>query len=458
MTEVAAIVAKKRHKDKFKYVKLSDIIVEDRARVDLGDIDELVASIRDKGVIQPITLNSDLKLLAGGRRYEASTRAGLTEIPAVLRETEGEIDELEIELFENLHRKDFTWVEQAKLTQKINAFYTQKFGSNWSGRKTAEAMDAPVTSTARQLKLAALIEAMPEIANLKTADEAEKLLKKMEEDALIAELSKRQRIKMEETVNPNKVESNYERGLKTVLKLADRNYMIGDVFKAMEGLRTDGHIDIIECDPPYGIDLNEQKAGKDSATSTATSYREVSRDDYPDFLKRLTSELYRVAGKNSWLVFWYGQERQQEVYDALVAAGWAVDKIPAIWTKTQGQTLQPELYFARGYEPFFLCRKGKPVLVERGRLNVFNFPGVAGKTKYHPTQRPVELIKEIFGTLAAGQQNVFVPFLGSGATLLACYDLGFSGFGTDLNGEYKDKFLLAVEEQTRRNFADERES
>jgi DNA modification methylase len=91
-------------------------------------------------------------------------------------------------------------------------------------------------------------------------------------------------------------------------------------------------------------------------------------------------------------------------------------------------------------------------MVERGRLNVFNIPGVAGKTKYHPTQRPTELIKEIFTTIGAGRQHVFIPFLGSGATLLACYDLGFQGFGFDLNGEYKDKFMLEVEKQTRKLF------
>lgn len=450
---------KKRHKDKFKYVKLSDIIVENRAREDFGDLDELANSIRDKGLIQPITISTEYKLLAGGRRYEASTIAGLVEVPVVIREVEDDVDALEIELFENLHRKDFTWVEQAKLTHRINAYYQEKTGGNWSGRKTADAMDAPVTTVARQLKLAAMVEALPELANLKTADEAEKVIKKMEENAIVAEMRRRQeqRLANEGHADPTRVESNFAQGLKAALKLADKNYMIGDVFKVMEGMRPNGNIQIIECDPPYGIDLNEQKAAKDSPVSNVTSYKEVQRDDYPDFLDRLTRELYRVAGKDCWLVFWYGPTWHQQVLESLRNAGWAVDEIPAIWAKTQGQTLQPELYLARGYEPFFLCRKGKPVLVERGRLNVFNYAGVPGKNKYHPTQRPVELLKEIFTTLAAGVTNVFVPFLGSGATLHACYELGYSGFGTDLNGEYKDKFLLEVEAQTRRNYSEERE-
>ena len=51
--------------------------------------------------------------------------------------------------------------------------------------------------------------------------------------------------------------------------------------------------------------------------------------------------------------------------------------------------------------------------------------------------------------LLPGRSNVFVPFLGSGATLRACYDMGHRGRGFDLNGEYKPRFMLAVEHDAR---------
>ncbi len=441
-------------KDKLKHVQLSDIIVGERFRVDLGDIDELVKSIQEKGVIQPITLDSNMNLLAGGRRYAASTKAGLPTVPAIIREATDEIDAREIELMENVHRKDFTWAEQAALVKKIDDLYKSKHGSNWSGRKTAELLDKGVTTVARNLQLAEALTLMPQLGELRTADEALKVLKKMEDNAIVGELRKRQQDRMaaEGTADQQVVGGQLESGLRTMLKMADQNYFVGDVFKVMEGLKSNGNIQIIECDPPYGIDLNAQKASKESVTSNVHSYEEIDRDAYPSFLDRLTSELFRIAGKDCWLVFWYGPSWHSQVLEALRRAGWQVDEIPAIWAKTQGQTLQPEIYFARGYEPFFVCRKGKPIMVERGRLNVFNFPGIAGKLKYHPTQRPIELIREIFSCLGAGRQHVFVPFLGSGATLLTCYDMGFQGFGTDLNGEYKDKFMLEVEKQTRKLF------
>ena len=89
-------------------------------------------------------------------------------------------------------------------------------------------------------------------------------------------------------------------------------------------------------------------------------------------------------------------------------------------------------------------------MYKRGRLNVFNFPGVPSAQKYHPTQRPIEMIEELLECLAAPGNVVLVPFLGSGATIRAAYNLGMNVFGCDLNPEYKDKFMLAVEQDARR--------
>ena len=98
-------------KDKLKHVRLEDITVEDRFREDLGNMDEMIESVKTKGIIQPLTVDSNMKLLAGGRRFAAATACGLPTIPVVVRDFVDEIDSLEIELIENIHRKDFTWAE-----------------------------------------------------------------------------------------------------------------------------------------------------------------------------------------------------------------------------------------------------------------------------------------------------------------------------------------------------------
>lgn len=439
-----------KHKDKLKMVNLSDITLDDRYRKELGDIEGLTASIAEKGVLQPITLNTELKLLAGERRYTAAKAAGLTQIPALLRAIEGEVDEREIELFENIHRKSFTWQEEANLTMEIDRLYKSK-DSNWSGRKTAELLDKGKSQTNRSLQLAEAMQVVPELAECKTADEALKSLTKLKRNAIVAELSKRQT----ESVNSNipAAQGGMAGGVRSALKVADANYMIGDVFKGLASLRDSGKVDFIECDPPYGIDLNKQKMG-----DSADTYNEVSKDAYPEFLKTLTKELYRVAAKDSWLIFWFGPTWHTEVITSLREAGWAVDPIPAIWHKGTGQTMQPEINLARAYEPFFVCRKGSPLMNKRGTGNVFTrspCPTSGEDAKYHPTQRPLHLIQSLLQTFLAGPSHVLVPFAGSGATFRACYNEGHQVLGWDISDEYKPKYLLKVEEDTRALMAKE---
>ena len=427
-----------------KILNISDIKWDKRYRTDMGDLDALAESIREKGILQPITVDTDFKLLAGERRITAAGIAGLTKIPALVRKTSGEIDAREVELFENILRKDFSWDEEARLIRDIDALYKAK-DMEWSGRKTAQLLDKGVATVARAIQLANAIDVIPELGEMKTADDALKTIKGMEEEAIVTELRARQVSGLKDPEN-----KSLKWGIGDALKIAEANYRIGDTFKGLAELRSNGSIDFIECDPPYGIDLTQVKSSKDSVGSNVTTYNEISKDKYPHFLTTLAKELYRVAGNNCWLVFWFGPTWHHEVITSLKDAGWQVDDIPCIWQKNQGQTLQPELYLGRCYEPFFIARKGKPVIMKRGRLNVFVHAGTSGSSKYHPTERPVALIEDILETFCIPSQVCLVPFLGSGATLRACYNQGLKAFGWDKSGEYKDKFMLKVEEDSRK--------
>lgn len=425
-------------KNKLAFVDLDKIHWEKRFRTDLGDIASLAESIKDKGVLQPITVTPDFELMAGERRVTAAKAAGLTQIPALIRRKEDIIDAREVELLENTMRLDFSWDEQADLMLELDTLCKAK-KSDWSGRKTAQLMNLSVANVARNLKLAKAMTVIPELRQMKTADDALKTVAKLEETAIVGELRHRQQEAVTSGVG-------LQRGIAEMLKIADANYEIGDTFKCLARFRSNGKVDIIECDPPYGINLTELKQ-QEGASASVKTYEEIPANTYPEFLKRLTKELFRVAGENCWMIFWFGPTWQHEVLTNLREAGWQVDEIPAIWAKPQGQTMQPEINLARSYEPFYLCRKGRPILVKRGHLNVFSYSGAT--KKYHPTERPVALIQELLEMLIAGRGVVLVPFLGSGATLRAAYNLGLSAAGFELNPEYKDKFMLAIEEDAR---------
>ena len=84
-------------------------------RQNVGDLSELIASVRQKGVLEPILVRrkeSRFQIVAGERRFRAAIEAGLPEIPAVIKEL-SDPEAMEIALIENLQRKDLTAFEEA---------------------------------------------------------------------------------------------------------------------------------------------------------------------------------------------------------------------------------------------------------------------------------------------------------------------------------------------------------
>ncbi|HEY4606125.1 MAG TPA: ParB/RepB/Spo0J family partition protein [Acidimicrobiia bacterium] len=92
-----------------------------RTRFDDETLVELAASMKEVGVLQPIVVTGDEKgyvLIAGERRWRAAKRAGLAEIPAVVRETTGRSTLVEA-LVENVQRQDLTPLEEAHAYQHL---------------------------------------------------------------------------------------------------------------------------------------------------------------------------------------------------------------------------------------------------------------------------------------------------------------------------------------------------
>jgi ParB family transcriptional regulator, chromosome partitioning protein len=88
----------------------------------MGDLSELMASIAEKGIIEPIVVRqrgTRFQIVAGERRYQAAIQVGLREIPIVIREVD-DTEIIEIALVENLQRKDLTAFEEAEALQGLS--------------------------------------------------------------------------------------------------------------------------------------------------------------------------------------------------------------------------------------------------------------------------------------------------------------------------------------------------
>ncbi len=143
---------------------------------DEAAIEDLTASIRRHGVLQPLLVSEDgpdrYLIITGERRWRAARRAGLRAVPAVIRERLETADQLELALVENLQRRDLTPLEEAR------AFDSMRSSLGLTQAEIAErvAMDrSTVANSLRLLKLAPEIQTLVEEGRL-TAGHARTLL------------------------------------------------------------------------------------------------------------------------------------------------------------------------------------------------------------------------------------------------------------------------------------------
>jgi ParB family chromosome partitioning protein len=87
-------------------------------------IEELTRSVREHGIVQPIvvtrTSDNRYRLIAGERRFRAAQKAGLPNIPAVIKELLQESDALQIALIENIQREDLNPIEEANAYHQLH--------------------------------------------------------------------------------------------------------------------------------------------------------------------------------------------------------------------------------------------------------------------------------------------------------------------------------------------------
>src|SRR5690242_19885501 len=82
----------------------------------MGDLSELIASIGEKGILEPLLVRQRgdrFQIVAGERRYQAAVQVGMRELPVVIRDVD-ETEMLELALIENLQRKDLTPFEESE--------------------------------------------------------------------------------------------------------------------------------------------------------------------------------------------------------------------------------------------------------------------------------------------------------------------------------------------------------
>ena len=94
-------------------VKVNDIIIGERIRIDSGDLLSLQKSIEENGLINPLLISESMELIAGYRRLMCIKKLGWKEVDCKIVKVNSKVQKLDLEADENILRKDFTLDELA---------------------------------------------------------------------------------------------------------------------------------------------------------------------------------------------------------------------------------------------------------------------------------------------------------------------------------------------------------
>jgi len=425
----------------FETIALDDVIINDRIRGDLGDIDGMCTSIKEFGLIQPLVMIREVdysvedrlnefaepirflpRLVAGGRRYNALKRLGVKTLvhgkhfiwrEEVQPQGENEISlKMQgIELEENLRRKDLTWQEQVLGKQRLLEVMQRIYGPPQSGRlprdqrqgrtnlevhqgfgvnKLAAMLNESPATVSRDLKIAQVAKEAPTILQQSSKGSAERLLSTVTKVHTM--------IKDAATVQQSNSSGEW------ILYEGD--------FKANIDKIPEESVDFVYTDLPFGVDLS-QMSKHDTGTVGYHDDRDVLLGD----LVHVATESYRILKNDRFAVFWFGFNYYGELLSALESAGFTVNKVPFVWYKNTRSTENPNARYGNAYDPAIVAMKGSPMFIRPGMQNYLAQPAVQGKLQI--AQQPVELVERFLLDMTLPGATVVDFCAGSGTTGVA---------------------------------------
>ena len=205
-----------------------------------------------------------------------------------------------------------------------------------------------------------------------------------------------------------------------------------DCLKGMKQMDTES-VDLIVTDPPYGINYK-------SNYSKNRDYKEQVADttQWDNFIliEDHIKEMLRILKNDSYLYLFMRWDRL-----------WDMPKPSRLLIWNKGDYGMGDLDdWSPSYEVILVFKKGNPFLRGKRRRDVLdafkvaNFKSRANTSPhtkmYHPTEKPIDLIRQLISPSCAIRALVCDPFMGSGTTAVASKQLGKNFIGFEINPSY----------------------
>lgn len=462
-------------------IDIDQVIIDRPARQRQNDLDLdwLIDSIRQRGLINPIVVDDRNRLVAGERRLEAFKALGYTEIPFKRSSALSALEHSLLEYEENAKRKDLSWQDNAQAVAKLvelmkaddpdlsveqlslriglhkgHLARIQRVVRGFDQEKVRGASNILEADNflARQ-RQRANVEMLDELINVDKQIVEETRAKETEPKSVeelfgqdqgkevVPSYEATEKIDIRSAVVLPKAKA--ERLSKTVVRPAELDLRNED-FLAWLAKRTpsDEKFNLIHCDFPYGKNVS----GEDLVEGKSKTYGKMSGvnhsyDDRPEvyfeLLSAFTRDFNSFASVSCHVVFWYTKEHEERTVDALRSCGLTLYRFPLVWLKSdnKGVCSDPKRVPRHVYETALFGYRGDRNIVKL----VADAYSAPTDRALHPSAKSEPVLRHFFAMLVDQHTTLFDPTCGSGSALRAAESLGAKRvFGLEKNKDFAE--------------------
>lgn len=383
-------------------------------------IEQIMASMQERGFINPILIDEHRVIIAGHGRFLAAKRAGLKSVPTIVLHGLTKEQKVALRIADNRLAENASW-DQELLAFELNLIIESNYDVTLTGFETAEV------------------------------------------DLIIQAVNETSRGGPAEFVpEPDRVQPPISRQGDLWI-CGQHRLLCGDATsgQAYDSLMAGARAQMVITDPPYNVPVNGHVSGlgKTRHREFVMASGEMSPAAFQDFLRTCCSQmaLNSVDGAihflfMDWRHAYDLQTAVSDVYSAL--------KNVVVWNKTNAG--MGSLYRSK-HEFVFVYKSGTAPHVNnvelgrygRSRSNVWDYagvntfrPGRQDELAMHPTVKPVALIADAIKDCSRRKGIVLDPFAGSGTILLAAEQTGRRAYAMELDPHYVDAAVRRWQQHT----------
>lgn len=370
------------------------------------DVSDILESIRRRGVLTPICITESGTLIFGERRLTAAKQCGHTEILArIAPNSLSELDLQTLELEENLMRAELPWQDKAAALAKMFAL------SGFAARERfAESIGYSPQFVHKMLSAHEEIQKGNErVANAPGINKAVNVIT-------------RQRERVQNNVLSDILDTLGATSQPEIQP--PRDDILLQSFIDWAPVYTGPKFNLLHCDFPYGIDLDQSDQLQVDGTAHAT-YMDTA-ETFWALLETLTKYKDQILSHSAHMIFWHSMKEElylpmrQHFHDHWPE--WTFEDYPLIWLKSDNRGIAPDVERRprRIYETALFGWRGERKLVKLAS----NGYAAPKEQSAHPSTKPEPVLRHFFQMVVDHNTRLLDPTCGSGTALRAAESLG----------------------------------